>query len=156
MRRSILSVAILMALGLAHEARAETVFIGSLVYTAASHCSDPNMVGREFASRYYVARLGGNQNKTGISNFHLDSADNYWRGGRWPTTLGEAVGTGIDDFGTQYGVRVRLISSNPPIGNLTANSAFVLITGQIENPEETFGIGAPCVVTFRASYTRRL
>jgi hypothetical protein len=138
-------------------ADARVVFLGTLVSTAASNCAE-NGPGAVFRSRYHLSNLGDNPNFTGLSVFDNYGTENYTRsGGRFPGAFVTVDAVSIGNTAGTYQTRLRLISSDPSGADLTPTTNAITITGQIESPSEDPGVGGQtCVVTFRASYVRRL
>jgi hypothetical protein len=136
---------------------AQVRFDGVLTYTNVQNCA--SLLARSrFNSVYYPSNLGDNDDFTAISTVSPFAANGYRRqGGRFSSGFQTVTAAEVSTSPSAYLARVRLISSSPSGANLTPQTNSVLLVGQIENAEEDPGAnGKKCVVTFRASYVRRL
>jgi hypothetical protein len=146
--------AILLAGFLSTQAEARTIFEGRMVFTAVSNCVD-STVGDRFTSLYHISGLNGNSSRTSLTMVRDLSAEGYQIDGvskfttAFKTVNAIETGTGAHAFQAA----VRIISSTPATATATTNS--LSITGQIKNRKDDPN-RLNCIVTFRASYTRRI
>jgi hypothetical protein len=155
MKKSIfLTGALLFASLMFTQAEAKTIFEGRMVFTTVSNCAD-STVGDRFTSLCHISGLNGNSNRTSLTLVRDLSADGYQIDGASKFTTAfktvNAVETGTGAHAFQ--AAVRIISSTPATVTATTNS--LSITGQIKNRHDDTN-KLNCVVTSRASYTRRI
>ena len=144
---------ILPAFAFAGSAEGKTIFEGRLFYIAATNCVK-SAVGEQFASVYHIANVGTNDNRSMITMVtDVNGAAVQRFGGRFTNVFQRANAFETGPGAATYLVDVRLISSSPATGNITPDTPAVLMFGQITNPRNE---GSSCIVTFRASYLRRL
>lgn len=137
-------------------ASAATIFHGAIAFISAEDCQY-TQAGWRFVSVYRLSNLGGGTNISSISTIYHDGSVGYERVGRFTENFTPVKATGFDNNGksSRFKARIRVTGSKP--SNLTPATNFVSITGQIEGPFDDPGVsGIKCVVTFRASYSRRL
>lgn len=158
MGRHVVKLAVLAFFGffVATGANAETIFDGTLLFKSTSNCEFTQTNWR-FTSIYRVANVGGNPNSSAISTVWLRGAIGYTLPvGTFAATFKSVDVSGFNTDLVDFPARVRIISSVPATGLITATTPFVSVTGVIESPFGDPGVGGlKCLAGFRASYLLR-
>jgi hypothetical protein len=130
-------------------------FRGTFVITKLNQaCKDVGWVRGDLAPSQFVPGGVGDNAFTGLSYFFTFFAEGYHYSGPYiDLTQGDSVvvfGAGVGPSAFSFNAGLKLNSVKP--GNITPNTSFLRIVGQIENFNGTSG----CNITFRGSYNRRL
>jgi len=117
-------------------------------------CKDVGWILGDLAPSQFVPGEVGDNTFTGLSYFFTFFAEGYRHVGPYTDlTEGDFVdvfGAGAGRSGFTFNATLKLNSVKP--GNITPNTNFVRMVGQIENFDGVSG----CNITFRGSYNRRL
>ena len=156
MRIAALVSGIAVILTLAPAASAQEVrFRGAFTLTSTQNCI-ARYRGETFDSAYRPAGVGDNPNVTSLTQLNEYSADVYelpaatFQVNRWTPVRGY----GIDNLHYEFPARIKITGQAPR--TITTRTAFVYLTGVIENVGNDPGLDGTCVATFRGSYFRRV
>lgn len=156
-RSALLAVALLA--GSITAASAEIVFVGTIKITAKTAQCQHDRVNDVANSTFHPASVGGNRNFAGLSWVWTHYARGHGLVGRNFDTTFRVVQTGGVGWGDPYIVdatrqsQIRIISSVPAVGAITAATPAVQMTGQIRRFGDDPG-GLACVFTFIANYVK--
>lgn len=146
----------LVLMVLPHSAIAgEVIFLGKLFYVRASNCAQQS-AGSLYNSMYKLSGLGTNGPDTTIAETFDFGGHAYRRPGGRFTSAFTPVEAHSASFGAHtYSARVKITSSIPPDGSISAATEFVSLTGQFEGPQGDPGVGGnKCIINFTATYVR--
>lgn len=156
-KRALLAVALLA--GSAGVASAEIVFVGTIKITAQTAQCGRQRVNDNAVSVFHPAAVGGNQNFAGLSWLWQHYSKGHALGGRNFDATFRTVTTGGTGWGDAYIVgatrqaQIRIMTSVPAVGAITATTPAVQMTGQIRRFDDDPG-GLACVFTFIANYVK--
>ncbi len=140
-------------------AMAETVFVGTIKFTAVTaQCQNVRL--HEYArSTFHPAVRGGNQNFAGLSWVWTNYARGHKLNGANFDATFRTVVTGGTGWGDPYTVaaaqqaQIRITSYAPALGTITAATPTLTIVGQIRRLGNDPG-GLACVATFLGTYVK--
>lgn len=139
-------------------ASAEIVFVGTIKITAQTAQCQRNRVN-DVANSTFHPLVAGNQSFAGLSWVWTHYSKGHGLAGRNFDTVFRVVQTGGVGWGDPYIVnatrqaQIRIISSVPAAGAITAATPAVQMTGQIRRFDDDPG-GLACVFTFIANYVK--
>ena len=140
------------------QAQAETLFRGTLQYTDAQNCPNGPRKG-DYENSQFHPRIIGNSDFAAITTISNWGGSQYRLSGKNFTSKfqkAETGGLGWSVYnGTDKPSSVLISGAIPPLNKIKSNTQQVTLQGQIQNPWGDAG-AEKCVVTFSASYFRRL
>jgi hypothetical protein len=151
-------LATLLLAGVTTVASAESVFTGTIKFTAVTtQCR--NVRVNDFGNSVFHPKITGNANFAGLSwvwshyaHGHVLSNLNFDATLRTVVTGGVGWGDVYTKPATQAS-KIAITAYSPPIANITASTQTVIIVGKIARPFNDPG-GLSCVATFLGTYVK--